>query len=198
MISSFFARPPPVCPAWGEGRTSLVGEISVPRVRPDCSCSVFSTKLDIVVHDFAHQLFDQLLADHGISAIYFRDDHCDGDNRAVSRFNAAPLLCVTICHELKHSHQIITSEHGGTDRLLLLTLDPRFSHTFRARPPPACPAWGEGRTSLVGEISVPRVRPDCSCSVFSTILRVFRFEFSGLLRTIRRRACHRHHLPRIK
>ena len=41
---------------------------SVPRVRPDSTCRVFSTILRIVVHDFARQLFDQLLADHAILA----------------------------------------------------------------------------------------------------------------------------------
>ena len=32
----------------------------------DHICSVFSTKLSIIVHDFARQLFDQLLADQAI------------------------------------------------------------------------------------------------------------------------------------
>jgi hypothetical protein len=41
-------------------------ESSVPRMRPDCTCSFFSTKLGIIVHDFAHQLLDQLLADRTI------------------------------------------------------------------------------------------------------------------------------------
>jgi hypothetical protein len=35
----------------------------VPRMRPDCTCRVFSTKLGVVVHNFVHQLFDQLLSD---------------------------------------------------------------------------------------------------------------------------------------
>ena len=38
----------------------------VPCMRPDCTCRVFSTILRIVVHNFAHQLVDQLLADHAI------------------------------------------------------------------------------------------------------------------------------------
>ena len=33
---------------------------SVPRVKPDCTCRVFSTKLRVIFHDFARQLFDQL------------------------------------------------------------------------------------------------------------------------------------------
>ena len=40
---------------------------SVPRMRPNCACR-FSTKLGVLVHDFARQLFDQLLADHAILA----------------------------------------------------------------------------------------------------------------------------------
>ena len=39
---------------------------SVPRMRPNCACRVFSTKLRIVVHDFMRQLLDQLLADRTI------------------------------------------------------------------------------------------------------------------------------------
>jgi hypothetical protein len=35
-------------------------------MRPDCTCSLFSTKLGVIAHDFAHQLFDQLLADHAV------------------------------------------------------------------------------------------------------------------------------------
>jgi hypothetical protein len=55
------------------------------------TCRVFSTKLGVVVHNFTHQLFDQLLADHVI------------------------LHSVTICRELRHSDQTIKSEHVGTD-----------------------------------------------------------------------------------
>ena len=39
---------------------------SVPCVRPDCTCSVFSTKLRIIVHNFTHQPFDQLVTDQAI------------------------------------------------------------------------------------------------------------------------------------
>ena len=59
---------------------------SVPRMRPNCACRVFSTKLRIVVYNFAHQLFDQLQADRTIlTASEFRDRLGDGDNGAVSR-----------------------------------------------------------------------------------------------------------------
>ena len=85
---TFCARAPPACPSWGEGQNSQmpVGatlflsavretqfnlprpSFSVPCVRPNSTCRVFSTILRIVVHDFARQLFDQLLADHAILA----------------------------------------------------------------------------------------------------------------------------------
>jgi hypothetical protein len=39
---------------------------SVPCMRPDRTCRVLSTKLVIVVHNFTHQLFDQVLADRTI------------------------------------------------------------------------------------------------------------------------------------
>ena len=47
----------PGCPGWGEGRmgpdANMRVSCSVPCVRPDRTCSVFSTKLPIVVHNFA-------------------------------------------------------------------------------------------------------------------------------------------------
>ena len=50
----------------------------MPRVRPNCACRVFSTKLRIVVHDFMRQLLEQLLADRTIlTASQFRDGLCD-------------------------------------------------------------------------------------------------------------------------
>ena len=65
-----WTRPPPACPGMGEGRINPtpIRRQSVPYVRPDCTCCIFSTILRIVVHDFARQLFDQLLADHAILA----------------------------------------------------------------------------------------------------------------------------------
>ena len=67
-------RRPPACPAWGEGRINPtpIRRQSVPCVRPDRTCCIFSTILRIVVHDFARQLFDQLLADHAILAAGFQ------------------------------------------------------------------------------------------------------------------------------
>ena len=55
---------------------------------------------------------------------------------------------VTICRELRHSDQIVESEHVVTDR----PPAPPVSQAFvkspvgnYARPPPACPGMGEGR-----------------------------------------------------
>ena len=39
---------------------------SVPRVRADCTCRVFTPKIRVVVHDLAHQLLDHLLTDEPI------------------------------------------------------------------------------------------------------------------------------------
>ena len=60
--------------------------------------------------------------------------------------NAAPLVCVTICRELRYSDQTIKPEHVGTDRR-------RKAPTLCTRPPPAWPTWGRGRFS-----------PTCACS----------------------------------
>ena len=42
--------------------------LSVPRMRPDFTYRMFSTKLRVIVHNFTHQLFDQLLADQAVLA----------------------------------------------------------------------------------------------------------------------------------
>ena len=107
---AFCAKPPPVWSAWGAG--SVLGEgntagrrqqllevrrpeckgdarasrraSSVPRVRRVRTGSVVSPKLGVVFHYFAHQLFDQLLADQAILARgQFRDRLCDRDNHFI-------------------------------------------------------------------------------------------------------------------
>lgn len=40
----------------------------VPCNGPDCTCSVVATKLCVIIHNFAHQPFDQLLADRTVLA----------------------------------------------------------------------------------------------------------------------------------
>ena len=53
----FAAKAPPSVQHGGgvNCRTRWRPSLSVPRMRSDCTCSVFSTKLGIVVRDFAHQ-----------------------------------------------------------------------------------------------------------------------------------------------
>jgi hypothetical protein len=43
-------------------------DLSVPSVRAAYTCRVVATKLSVIVHDFTHQLFDQVLADHTVLA----------------------------------------------------------------------------------------------------------------------------------
>ena len=63
----------PACPAWGVGSTVRTSRLlSVPRMRPDFTYRIFSTKLRVIVHNFTHQLFDQLLADHAVLAAGFQ------------------------------------------------------------------------------------------------------------------------------
>jgi len=46
--------------------------------------SVVSTKLSVIIHNFAHQLFDQLLSDRTILAAgKFCDSLCDGDDHFI-------------------------------------------------------------------------------------------------------------------
>jgi hypothetical protein len=40
----------------------------VPCIRADCTCSGVSTKLCVIIHNFAHQLLNQLLADRTVLA----------------------------------------------------------------------------------------------------------------------------------
>jgi hypothetical protein len=40
----------------------------VPCIRADCTCSSVSTKLCVIIHNFARQLFNQLLADRTVLA----------------------------------------------------------------------------------------------------------------------------------
>ena len=47
---------------------------SVLRVRADCGGRLFTAKLAVVVHNLAHQVFDQLLAD---DAILLARQFCD-------------------------------------------------------------------------------------------------------------------------
>ena len=55
------------------------GPPSVLRVRADCGGRLFATKLGVVVHDLAHQVFDHLLADEPILlARQFCNGLCDG------------------------------------------------------------------------------------------------------------------------
>ena len=74
------ARPndPPACPAWGGVELILCPSRpeppSVLRVRADCRGHLFRTKLDIVVHNLAHQLLDHLLSD---DAILLARQFCD-------------------------------------------------------------------------------------------------------------------------
>ena len=51
--------------------------------------------------------------------------------------NAAPLLRVTICRELRHTDQLIKLDHGGTDRRQNERLGGVFVYAFgsRARSP---------------------------------------------------------------
>ncbi len=53
-------------------------------VRAALTCGFFPTKLGIIVHDFPHQLFNQLLADHAIlTASKFRDGLGDRANHFI-------------------------------------------------------------------------------------------------------------------
>ena len=64
---------------------------------------------------------------------------------ALVRQNKAGLHRVTICRELRHSDEIIKSEHGGTDPWQKERLGGVLA--LCARPSPACPAWGEDRNA---------------------------------------------------
>ncbi len=53
-------------------------------MRPDCTCRVLATKLSVIVHNFAHQLFDQMLSDRAILAGgQFRDRLRDSDDHFI-------------------------------------------------------------------------------------------------------------------
>ena len=71
---------PPACPAWGWGQNGACSTRSeppsVPRVRADCTCRVFTAKLRVVVHNLAHQLLDHLLTDE---PILLARQFCDRD-----------------------------------------------------------------------------------------------------------------------
>ena len=64
---------------------------------------------------------------------------------ALVRQNKAGSHRVTICRELRHSDEIIKSEHGGTDPWQKERLGGVLA--LCARPSPACPAWGEDRNA---------------------------------------------------
>ena len=63
-------RATPHCPTWGWGRIGpcapMAQSPSVLRVRADRGGHLFRTKLDIVVHNLAHQLLNHLLSDDAI------------------------------------------------------------------------------------------------------------------------------------
>ena len=94
---------------------------------------------------------------------------------------------VTICRELKHSDQTIKSEHSGTNRrpITALLTCVCIRPTFCARPPPACPGWGEGqkarchsaRPVFLSAAHETRLR---RC-VFSTKLRIVVHDFARQL-----------------
>ena len=87
------ARGGAACPAWGVGsavRTSRL--LSVPRMRPNFTCRMFSTKLRVIVRNFAHQLFDQLLADHAVLAAGFQVAGYDAGGSAPRKVLRPPTL----------------------------------------------------------------------------------------------------------
>ena len=92
-------------------------------MRSDCTTSVFSTKLRIIVHNFVHQLFDQLLADR---SILLARKFCDRLRDRVDH-----LVRLTGIYLLRAAGRrgILGKKIG----------------TFFARAPPACPGCPGGR-----------------------------------------------------
>ena len=81
---------------------------------------------------------------------------------------------VTICRELRHSDQINKSEHAGTDRPPARGQRMFLGGTSCVKAPPSVQHGGgvNCRTRWRPSLSVPHMRSDCTCSVFSTKLGV--------------------------
>ena len=88
---------------------------SVPCMRPDYTRSVFSPKLGIVVQDFTHQLFDQLLADHAVLA-------------AGSSATVFAMATMAQCHDLPRIKTFPSNNY-------VRTRWDRSTPSFNARPP---------------------------------------------------------------
>jgi hypothetical protein len=87
---------------------------SVLHVRADCGGRLFAAKLHVDLRINCSITCWRMIPSCWLSSASAVSTLSDP---AVAGYSAHR---VTICHELRHSDQLITSEHGGTDRLAIL------------------------------------------------------------------------------